>query len=100
MTDKLIRDGKVAVVYSPGYGAGWSTWNDEHTTFCLFDRHLAELVLAKRMGDALAYVEARELNLYTGGLHDAKVGWVPQGTPFHIDEHDGSERIVTNFHIA
>jgi len=23
--EKLIRDGKVAVLYSPGYGAGWST---------------------------------------------------------------------------
>jgi hypothetical protein len=26
---KLIRDGKVAVLYSPGFGAGWSTWNQE-----------------------------------------------------------------------
>ena len=25
---KCIRDGKVAILYSPGYGAGWSTWND------------------------------------------------------------------------
>ena len=29
--EKVIRDGKVAVLYSPGYGAGWSTWcyNDD-----------------------------------------------------------------------
>jgi len=26
---KYIRDGKVAVLYSPGFGAGWSTWNDD-----------------------------------------------------------------------
>ena len=25
--NKLIRDGKVAVLISPEYGAGWSTWN-------------------------------------------------------------------------
>ena len=25
--DKVIRDGKVAVLYSPGFGAGWSTWS-------------------------------------------------------------------------
>ena len=24
---KEIRDGKVAVLYSPSFGAGWSTWN-------------------------------------------------------------------------
>ena len=25
--EKVVRDGKVAVLVSPGYGAGWSTWN-------------------------------------------------------------------------
>lgn len=25
--NKVIRDGKVAVVYSPGFGDGWYTWN-------------------------------------------------------------------------
>ena len=29
MTEKYIKDGKVAVAYSPGFGAGWSTWNDD-----------------------------------------------------------------------
>ncbi len=24
---KVIRDGHVAVIYSPGFGAGWYTWN-------------------------------------------------------------------------
>ena len=30
MVEKLERDGKVAILYSPGYGAGWSTWNDDN----------------------------------------------------------------------
>ena len=25
--EKIIEDGKVAVLVSKGYGAGWSTWN-------------------------------------------------------------------------
>ena len=29
MSDKVIRDGKVAVIISPGFGAGWSTWADD-----------------------------------------------------------------------
>lgn len=27
---KLEVNGKVTVVYSPGFGAGWSTWNTSH----------------------------------------------------------------------
>ena len=30
MTEKYIKDGKVAVAYSPGYGAGWSTWESNN----------------------------------------------------------------------
>jgi hypothetical protein len=26
--NKLIRDGMVAVLYSPDYGSGWYTWNE------------------------------------------------------------------------
>src|SRR6478609_2455061 len=26
---KVIRDGMVAVIVSPGFGAGWSTWADD-----------------------------------------------------------------------
>jgi hypothetical protein len=25
--DKAINDGMVAILYSPGFGAGWSSWN-------------------------------------------------------------------------
>ena len=36
--EKVIRDDKVAVLYSPGYGAGWSTWcsNDDLIETLLF----------------------------------------------------------------
>ncbi len=29
MIQKLSQDGKVAVLYSPGFGAGWYTWNTD-----------------------------------------------------------------------
>jgi hypothetical protein len=41
--NKLIRDGLVAVLYSPGFGAGWYSWNSEHPEI-LFDPALVELV--------------------------------------------------------
>lgn len=44
--EKVIRDGKVAVLYSPGYGAGWSTWcyNDDLVKTLLFHPLIVEKV--------------------------------------------------------
>lgn len=47
MVDKVIRDGKVAVIYSPGYGSGWSTWSGaskEIIERMIFDPELVALV--------------------------------------------------------
>ena len=46
MVTKVIRDGKVAVLYSPGFGAGWSTWNS-HNPDLLFDSIIVDFVLNK-----------------------------------------------------
>ena len=42
--EKVVRDGKVAVLISPGFGAGWSTWaDDEISEFVLFHKDLVEM---------------------------------------------------------
>ena len=28
LAERVVRDGRVAVLVSPGFGAGWSTWAD------------------------------------------------------------------------
>jgi hypothetical protein len=93
--NKIIRDGKVAVLYSPGFGAGWYSWNSQYPE-CLFD---PEIVVAVENGDLnkvsdLA-IEKWE-NFYTGGSDDLKIEWLPEGTAFRIDEYDGSESIITS----
>lgn len=40
---KVIRDSKVAVLYSPGFGAGWYSWNTKHPQL-LFHPKLVEMV--------------------------------------------------------
>ena len=103
MTDKVIRDGKVAVIVSRGYGAGWSTWaRDAHAEWCL---HAPELVEALEAGDIdkfRALAEARGEGIYLGGASKKQldIEWVPQGQPFYVHEYDGSEWVVTDFHIA
>lgn len=90
--DKLIRDGKVAVLYSPGFGAGWSTWIlGENEEKVLFDPDIAAAVLEEDYTRALHIAEERYPEEYLGGLEDLVVAWVPQGAQFEITEYDGSE---------
>lgn len=99
--DRVIRDGKVAVLYSPGYGAGWSTWS--HTNpdpQMLFDPHLVELV-EQGLGDQVrAYCEQEWPDQYLGGVNDLAIAWVPQGEYFRIQEYDGSERVEIRDQMA
>ena len=96
--EKVIRNGEVAVLVSPGFGAGWYTWNLEHPE-CLFDPDIVEAVLAKKStDDIIALAEAKwgtgnDDYFYAGGARSLTVEWVPIGTRFQIDEYDGSEGI-------
>jgi hypothetical protein len=98
MSNRLIQNGKVAVLYSTGYGAGWYTWNTEYGTDLLFDSGIVDLVLARQAGqlptELEAYITLKYPNAYLGGVRDLEVRWVPVGTKFRIDEYDGSESIV------
>jgi len=90
---KLFRDNKVAVLYSPGYGAGWSTWNDNKD--CIFDPDIALIVLGETQGDIkqLAQQKWGEKHFYDGGSDDLEVEWIQQGQCFDIEEYDGFESI-------
>ena len=92
--DKVVRDGMVAVLVSPGFGAGWYTWNKEMPEL-LFDPTLVDLVLSGAESEELvAYADLKYPEGYTGGAGDLIVKWVPEGTKFRIDEYDGSESLV------
>lgn len=101
---KLERDGKVAVLYSPKYGAGWSTWNSEEAEALLFDADIATAILEDNKELALSIANTKYPNAYKGGLVDLTVAWVDKGTVFEIDEYDGYEsvRIISDakFNVA
>jgi hypothetical protein len=90
--DKVIRDGKVAVLFSPGYGGGWSTWwcSPEEA---LFDPEMVEAVLAGDRDKAAVIAARKWPDAYTGGVGQMHVEWVPQGMAFRITEYDGSESV-------
>lgn len=95
---KCIRDGKVAVLYSPGYGAGWISWNqyDTPAEFLLHDEKIVELVETDQRDKIEEYVKSIYPKVYCGGAEDLEIEWVPQGTQFRIEEYDGYESIRLN----
>ena len=90
--NKLNQDGKVAVLYSPGFGAGWSTWNQEVPEI-IFDPAIVKLVEKNQWEELATYVSLKYPGLYTGGMKDLTVAWIPEGSLFKINEYDGSETI-------
>ena len=95
--NKVIRDGKVAVLVSRGYGAGWSTWTDEIETY-LFHPKLVQMVEEERHSEITTEWMEQELGLdvsYTGGTDGLEIQWVPVGTKFVIHEYDGHESLRT-----
>jgi hypothetical protein len=94
MTDRVIRNGKVAVVYSPGFGAGWSTWaHGDEAKDVIFDPMIVDCVEKGEMEKLKTYMVLRYPDFYTGGLEDLTIEWVPVGTLFKINEYDGNESI-------
>jgi hypothetical protein len=89
--NKLIRDQKVAVLVSPGYGAGWYTWHSIEEL--IFDPSVVEWVEKQELDKIRAYMELKYPDAYCGGLEDLEVCWVPVGERFRIDEYDGAESL-------
>lgn len=104
--EKVIRDGKVAVLVSKGFGAGWYTWHGIEAL--LFDPVIVGMVEAMPNSsndvfmatyDAIEqYTEEKYGGYYYGGIADLTVKWVPVGAKFRIHEYDGSETLVLEEH--
>lgn len=95
--EKVIRDGKVAVLYSPGFGAGWSTWNYSFPE-CLFDPDIVEMVEKEIDAHEIAQFAEKKYGeeFYAGGADDLRIVWLTEGTLFRINEYDGSESLETS----
>ena len=109
------EDGQyIAVLVSSGYGAGWSTWNQEELAY---DRRVVEFWLThhnsnwivdvmrsslnhKTLPETDAHREARLFFAecgysmpYFGGYGNIELKWVPAGVYWRITEYDGAEHL-------
>lgn len=85
------------VLISPGFGAGWSTWNDPRMAF---DKVLIEAVergISARDMELLCvkrgYTDEFGNAPYMSGFETLVVKEVPSGSIFQIKEYDGNEYI-------
>lgn len=80
------------VLISPGYGAGWSTWEGKGLAtdarlIDAFERGVSEEEMHQLCAD-LGYGD-----VYMGGFDDLRIVEIPAGELFQIREYDGSEYI-------
>jgi hypothetical protein len=86
--------GEVAVLVSPGYGAGWYSWNTD-TPECLFDPDCVISVLNDASNENIVNIaNSKWQDGYWYGARDLTVVWVKKGTKFRISEYDGFESFV------
>jgi len=91
--NKVVRNGMVAVLFSPRYGAGWYSWHgiqellfDPVVVDMLennVDRYEIEKYCEKVYGD----------DFYLGGVDSLEIAWIPEGREFIIHEYDGAESL-------
>ncbi len=89
--EKYEKAGQIAVLYSPGYGAGWYTWNSYEGL--LFDKEIVEAVLAEDKTKAIQIAERKYPEVYCGGAEDLTIRWVDKGSRFTVREYDGNEHV-------
>ena len=115
MTDKngvelYVKRGKIGILVSPGYGAGWSTWNQKELAY---DKRVVDYWLAhKDDEDFMANVDSFSENddkeevaaffeslgyhsVYLGGFNQIVMRYVKPGVKWKISEYDGWESLET-----
>jgi hypothetical protein len=111
------KHGNVAVVISPGYGGGWSTWMDIDPSNAVVafvvltggkatihgavkDDPEHSIVVDNGLG--WMYLEWYERGNMRG--EDLRISWLSPGTAYQVSEYDGSESLETrdnmNWHVA
>jgi hypothetical protein len=93
--NKVIRDGKVAVLYTVGYSSGWFTWGAPIEL--VFDPEIVALVEAGEHKKIKEILKHRGFDPYSLYYEQLGIVWIPVGTEFMIEKHhNGGETIKLN----
>ena len=92
--NRVVRDGQVAILYHPTYGAGWYTWHG--ILELVYDPVVVDMVEKNEPPERIyTYCNEQHTDTYHffGGANGLSIKWLPEGTEFRIEEYDGAETI-------
>lgn len=89
--EKIVKDGKVAVAVSFGFGSGWSS---ELKNINPMDARFNQLFIEGKHDEVVKICKEENLG-YADGAKDVEIVWVDESADFVITECDGHEDIIT-----
>ena len=98
----------VKILFSPGYGSGWYSWNTQYPELMRDERVIQWIEDGQdpdERAELVSYLETKYPEMYIGSnLDELEIALIPKGTLFRIKEYDGSEslelRDKVDWHIA
>lgn len=92
------KNGKIKILISPGYGAGWSTWNNDSINLAV-DKRIVDFfelhgknIERQKLVDFLKNIGYDDV--YVGGWKDIVIKTIKPNERFIINEYDGSESLI------
>ena len=94
------NNGKIEILISPHYGAGWSTWNENYKINIALDKRIINYY--KKYGNEVPSSSLKEFlesigykDVFCGGWKNIIIKTIQKGEKFRIDEYDGWESLIT-----
>lgn len=95
---KQLIGGKIAIIYHPGYGAGWYTWHGIREA--LFDPEIVNAIREDRFEEGQKYLEETyKLDPSVYNIKELDIFYVMPGSKFLVVEYDGSETVISSDQI-
>lgn len=92
---RVMRDGKVAVIYQPHHGLGW--YSEHKIEALLFAPEIVFMIEREESGSKV-YEYCRSMKYGWSVMdticHGLSIKWVPVSEEFRIHESDGRETVV------
>ena len=93
-------EGNIEILISPGYGAGWSTWDYDYGINLALDKRIINFY--KKYGQEVSEEQLEEFlksigyeNVFYRGWDQNQIFTVPKNCKFKIKEYDGYEELLT-----
>jgi hypothetical protein len=93
MTNKYMKDGCVAVLYTDNWGSGWSTVSGNNPS-CIYHPEVVRWVMNGKSWNEPNWTVLFGEDFHSGGARDLNIAWIPVGTRFYITGFDGQENVI------